>query len=192
MSLFPMISGRARVRLVQAGAVLVAAALATGCGNNYRPVVTPINPNGPAAQPTSYAVVVSAPSPTTAGVVTILDYAGDTVMAIAPIGPGPRTFVMDQLGSTGYTVDSDGTLANFPISTALQAKLVTYSTLASNARPLNFMAPSAGLWATDLQGNLVDIFALSPAAFKLAIPVPATPITIVGSPSLAGQREYVV
>ena len=47
MSLFPMISGRARVRLVQAGAVLMAAALATGCGNNYRPVVTPINPNGP-------------------------------------------------------------------------------------------------------------------------------------------------
>lgn len=187
-----MSSGRARVRLVQAGAVLVASALAVGCGNNYRPVVTPINPSGPAAQPTSYTVVVSAPSPGSPGIVTILDYSGDTVMAIAPIGPGPRTFVMDQLGSTGYTLNTDGTLSNFPITTQLQAKMVTYSTLSANAQPLNFMAPSAGLWAADLTGNMVDIFQLTPASFKLAIPVPATPITIVGSPTLAGQREYVV
>ena len=192
MSLFPMSSGRARVRLVQAGAVLAASALAAGCGNNYRPVVTPINPSGPAAQPISYTVVVSAPSPSTPGIVTILDYSGDTVMAIAPIGPGPRTFVMDQLGATGYTLNSDGTLSNFPITTQLQAKMVTYSTLAANAQPLNFMAPSAGLWATDLAGNMVDIFQLSPASLKLAVPVPASPITIVGSPTLAGQREYVV
>src|ERR1035441_3635361 len=129
MRLFPMSSGRARVRLVQAGAVIAAAALIAGCGNAYRPVVTPINPSGPASQPTSYAVVVSAPSPTTAGIVTIIDYAGDTVMALAPIGPGPSAFAMDQLGATGYTVDSDGTLANFPITTSLQAKMVTYSTL---------------------------------------------------------------
>lgn len=187
-----MSSGMARVRLFQAGAALVAAALVAGCGNNYRPVVTPINPSGPPAQPTSYAVVISSPSPTTAGIVTILDYSGDTVMAIAPIGPGPRTFVLDQLGSTGYTVNSDGTLANFPITTSLQAKMVTYSTLASSAKPLNFLAPSAGLWATDLNGNMVDIFQLSPASFKLAVPVPPTPIAIVGSPTLAGQREYVV
>ena len=122
MRLFPMSSGRARVRLVQAGTALVAAALIAGCGNTYRPVVTPINPSGPAAQPTSYAVVVSSPSPTSPGIVTIIDYSGDTVMAIAPIGPGPNAFVMDQLGATGYTVNSDGTLANFPITTSLQAK----------------------------------------------------------------------
>jgi DNA-binding beta-propeller fold protein YncE len=192
MSLFPMSSGMARVRLFQAGMAVVAAALVAGCGNNYRPVVTPINPSGPPAQPTSYAVVISSPSPTTQGIVTILDYSGDTVMAIAPIGPGPRTFMLDQLGSTGYTLNSDGTLANFPITTSLQAKMVTYSTLASNAKPLNFMAPSAGLWATDLTGNMVDIFQLSPASFKLAIPVPPTPVAVVGSPTLSGQREYVV
>src|ERR1035438_7112327 len=101
MRLFPMSSGRARVRLVAAGAVLVAAALIAGCGNAYRPVVTPINPSGPAPQPTSYAVVVSSPSPTSKGVVTIIDYSGDTVMAVAPIGPGPNSFVLDQLGQNG-------------------------------------------------------------------------------------------
>ncbi len=192
MRLFPMSSGRARVRLVQAGAVLVAAALIAGCGNAYRPVVTPINPSGPPAQPTSYAVVVSAPAPTSAGIVTIIDYSGDTVMAVAPIGPGPGSFVLDQLGATGYTLDSDGTLANFPITTSLQAKFVTYSTLSSTAAPVNLMAPSAGLWAADLNGNVVDVFTGSPQAFKLAIPVAPTPVTIVGSPTLTGLREYVI
>src|ERR1039458_9823159 len=192
MRLFPMSSGRARVRLVQAGAVIAAAALIAGCGNAYRPVVTPVNPSGPASQPTSYAVVVSAPSPTTAGIVTIIDYAGDTVMALAPIGPGPSAFVMDQLGATGYTVDSDGRLANFPITTTLQAKMVTYSTLSAAAQPVNLMAPSAGLWAADLNGNVADVFSSSPQAFRLAIPVAPTPVTIIGSPTLQGQREYAI
>jgi DNA-binding beta-propeller fold protein YncE len=192
MRLFFMISGRARARLVQAGTAFVAAALIAGCGNSYRPVVTPINPSGPPAQPTSYAVVVSAPAPTSPGIVTILDYSGDTVMALAPIGPGPNSFVLDQLGATGYTVDSDGTLANFPITTSLQAKNVTYSTLSSASKPVNLMAPSSGLWAPDLNGNVADVFTSSPQAFKLAIPVAPTPITIVGSPNLQGQREYVI
>jgi YVTN family beta-propeller protein len=192
MILFPISSGRARVRLVVAGAWLATAALVAGCGSNYRPVVTPVNPSGPAAQPETHVVVVSAPSPTAPGIVTILDYAGDSVMAIAPIGPGPRNFVMDQLGASGYTLNSDGTLAYFPISTTLQAKQVLYSTLASNAQPLNFMAPSAGLWATNLASNTVDLFQSTPASFKLSIPVPPTPITIAGSPTLTGQREYAV
>ena len=187
-----MSSGRAHVRLVQVGVAIVAAALIAGCGNAYRPVVTPINPSGPAAQPTSYAVVVSAPAPTTAGIVTIIDYAGDTVMAIAPIGPGPSNFTLDELGATGYTLDSDGTLTNFPVTTTLQAKNVTYSTLSASAQPVNLMAPSSGLWAADLNGNVADVFASSPELFKLAIPVAPTPITIIGSPTLQGQREYVI
>ena len=66
--------GQARVRLVQAGAVVAAAALVAGCGSQYRSVVTPINPNGPPAQPQSFAVVVSAPSVTSPGIATIVDY----------------------------------------------------------------------------------------------------------------------
>jgi DNA-binding beta-propeller fold protein YncE len=187
-----MILGRARVRLVQAGTAVAAAALIAGCGNPYRPVITPVNPSGPAAQPGSYAVVVSAPAPTSPGIVTILDYSGDTVMVIAPIGPGPRAFATDQFGSVGYTLDSDGTLANFPISTSLQAKNVTYSTLPSAASPVNLMVPQAALWAADLNGNVADVFSGSPASFQRAIPVPPTPVTIVGSLNLQGQREYVI
>jgi hypothetical protein len=54
MRLFPMNEGQTRARLVQAGAVLAAVVLFAGCGSGYRPVVTPINTSGPAAQVTSY------------------------------------------------------------------------------------------------------------------------------------------
>lgn len=189
MRLFPNHAGRACARLVEAGAVFAAVALMAGCGDNFRPVITPISPSGPAAQPTSYAVVVSAPSPTT-GIATIIDYSGDSVMAQAPIGPGPSAFTIDQGGFTGYTLNSDGTISNFPISTSLQQKQITYTTVPSTARIVNLTAPSAGLWATDLSNDNVDLFQSSPETFKLSIPVQTMPIFVAGSPQLAGQREY--
>jgi hypothetical protein len=100
MRLFFMNFAQARVRLVHGGAALVTATLIAGCGSTYRPVVTPITPSGPSAQPSSYAVVVSAPSPTSPGVATVIDYSGDSVLALAPIGVGPETFSIDALGPT--------------------------------------------------------------------------------------------
>jgi hypothetical protein len=171
MRLFPKNSGQARTRLVQGGAALLTVALIAGCGSAYRPVVTPITPSGPAPQPPSYVVVVSAPSTTTPGVATIIDYSGDSVLALAPIGPGPLTFTIDETGSTGYTLNSDGTLSNFPISSNLQAKQVTYTTLPSTASPENLYAPAAGLYSSDLNGNNIDVFTSFPETFKLAVPV---------------------
>jgi DNA-binding beta-propeller fold protein YncE len=189
MRLFSMSLGQARTRLVQGGAAFAAAALIAGCGSTYRPVVTPITPSGPAAQPSSYAIVVSAPSTTTPGIATIIDYSGDSVLALAPIGNGPVTFTIDEIGGNGYTVNSDGTLSNFPISSTLQAKQVEYSTLPPTANPVNLFSPSSGLYAADLSSNVADVFSGFPQAFKLAIPVATTPVMIVG-PSVAGQREF--
>jgi DNA-binding beta-propeller fold protein YncE len=189
---------QARVLCAQAGAALAIAAVVAGCGDNYRPVVTPVNSSGPPAQVTAYTIVVSSPSVTSPGIVTIIDYSGDSVLNETPIGPGPTAFTIDEIGATGYTVDSDGTLSNFAITTSLQAKNVSFSTLPTSAEPVNLMAPSSGLWVTDLSGNVVDQFSGSPQAFKLAIPVatagsPATmPVIVAGSPTLQGEREYVL
>jgi DNA-binding beta-propeller fold protein YncE len=182
---------QARVRLVQAGAVFAAAALVAGCGNNYRPVVTPTNPSGPAAQPQSFAVVVTAPSPTSPGITTVIDYAGDSILATANIGPGPTAFTLDETGYNGYTIDSDGTLTNIPISSTLQTKNVTFSTLPSTAKPLNLFSPSSGLWATDLTGNLADVFTGGPVTLLLSIPLAPTPVMVMGPP-LRGSRLFAV
>jgi DNA-binding beta-propeller fold protein YncE len=198
MRLFTMKSCQARVLFAQAGAALAVAALLGGCGDNYRPVVTPIGTNGPPAQVGSYALVISSTGATTAGVVTIIDYSGDSILNETPIGPGPKVFTIDSSGSTGYTVNSDGTLSNFSITAGLQAKQVSESTLPPTAQPVNLLAPSFGLWATDLNGDVVDVFSGSPAAFKLAIPVatsasPATmPVFVAGTATNSGQREYAV
>jgi YVTN family beta-propeller protein len=177
------------VRFVQRGAAIAAAALAAGCGSAYRPVITPINPSGPPAQPPSFAFVVSAPSPTTPGVATVIDYSGDTIMALAPIGPGPKSFLLDETGSLGYTVNSDGTMTNFPASSQLQAKSIEYTTLPPTAQPIGLFAPSAGLWATDLTGNIADVFNGSPETFQLAVPLAPTPVAIAGPPTI-GQHLY--
>jgi hypothetical protein len=189
MRLYLMNLGQARVRLVCGGAAIAVAALVSGCGSAYRPVVTPITPSGPAAQPTSYVVVVSSPSATSPGVATIIDYSGDTVQALAPIGVGPQTFTIDELGGNGYTLNGDGTLSNFPITTSLQAKQVQFTTLPSTANPLNIFTPSVGLFAADLTGSTADIFTGFPQAFKLSIPVAKTPVMVVGPPT-NGQRVF--
>jgi len=137
---------QARVRLVQAGTVLAAAALVAGCGNNYRPAIIPINATGPAPQPRSYAVAVSAPSATTPGIATIIDYSGDSIMASAAIGIGPTAFTLDAGGSTGYTLNRDHTLTGFPVSANLQENLIQNTTLPPLAQPLNMYAPITGLW----------------------------------------------
>ena len=193
-----MNSGHARVLFAQAGAALAVAALIAGCGDNYRPVVTPVNSTGPAAQPNANVVVISATSSTIPGVVTLIDYSGDTVMNETPIGPGPTTFTLDALGSEGYTINSDGTLSGFPVTTNLQAKYISFSTLPLGTKTVNLTAPSGTLWAADLNGDVADLFTGSPVAFKVAVPVatagnPATmPVLIAGSSSSTGQRQYVV
>jgi YVTN family beta-propeller protein len=189
MRLFSMRSGRALARLVQAGAAFAAAVTIAGCGNSYRPVVTPVNPSGPASEATMYAVAVSAPS-TSTGYVTIIDWSGDSIMDYVSIGASPLNFVLDETAAYGYTFNRDRTLTNFSISTTLQAKDITYSTLSTSANPVNFTAPSSGLWATDLDGNKVNIFSGSPESITTSIPVAPTPVLIAGSPTLSGQREY--
>ncbi len=191
MSLHALRSGPARAQLAQASALLAAAAFLAGCGNGYRPVVTPINPSGPSAQPSSLVAVVSSPSANSAGVATIIDYSGDTIVAQSPIGPGPISFSIDETGSNGYTVNSDGTLTNFPVSTQLQEKQVQYTTLPTSASVVNLFSPAAGLWAADLDGNVADVLTGFPATFKLAVPVAPSPVMIAG-PGLIKERNYVI
>ena len=192
MSLFSNVLSQAHVRLVQGGAALAAAAFFAGCGNSYRPVITPINPTGPAAQPTSYAVVISSPGVNVPGVATVLDYSGDSILTQATIGPNPFAFTLDANGFNGYTVNSDHTLTNFQVSnTQPQQKNIYYSTLPPSAQTVGLFSPSAGLWSPDLNGNVIDVLAISGSAeaFKLAVPVATTPVAVVGLGSL-GQHIY--
>jgi YVTN family beta-propeller protein len=180
-------------RLTQGTLVAALVALA-GCGSNYRPTTTPITPTGPASQPGSYAFVISAPSATASGIGTVIDYSGDTVMATAPIGPGPFAFAINANGTEAWSMNIDGTLSNIPVSTNLQQKNVYVTTLNSYTGIDPIVAVFAGAngeYALDVRGNQLDVLNGSPAAaLKLQLPVDPTPVTMVGS-GLA-QRYYVI
>jgi hypothetical protein len=83
-----------------------------GCGAQYRPVVTPVTPTGPASQPTAYFVAISSPSPTSAGLVTIVNAFGDTVVGQATLSNGPLSFTLNNSGSIAYNINSDATAAS--------------------------------------------------------------------------------
>lgn len=178
-------------RLAQGTLAFAAAVCVAGCGSNYRPTTTPITPTGPASQPSATAVVLSAPSSTAPGIATVVDYSGDTVMATAPIGPGPVGFALSSGGTTAWSLDSDGTVANIPATTSLQAKLVTYSTLNPVETAINpvvaLFSGSLGLYALDVNLNEVDVLTGSPDAFKLTVPVDVSPVTMVG---VTGATRY--
>lgn len=166
------------------------------CGSNLRPTTTPIVGTGPASQPPSYAFVISSPSATAQGVGTVIDYSGDTVMATAPIGPGPVTFTINT-GSEAWTLNGDGTVSNIPVATNLQQKNVYFSTLSPIPTTGTFAGQdpvvalfdgSVGLFALDDNTNELDVLNGFPAAaFKLVIPVDQTPVTMVG---VAGASRY--
>ncbi|HEX9201794.1 MAG TPA: YncE family protein, partial [Acidobacteriaceae bacterium] len=111
-----------------AGLAACVGALA-GCGNAYRPVLATIGVVGPAGQPQKYAVAVSSPSPTSNGLMTLVDFSGDTVLVTASLGVNPYYLVLNQSGTTGYTLNSDKTVNSFDISTSLITSQVLESTL---------------------------------------------------------------
>ncbi len=129
-----------------------------GCGNTYRPVVSSINPVGPAGQPARYAVVISDPNPdpssTLPGLVTIVDFSGDTVLVTANIGVHPYYFILNAAGNTGYTLNHEGqgsqsdTMTSFGISTQLQTRDVVQTTLLSGANPNTIFSDSTALFIT--------------------------------------------
>ena len=111
-------------------------------------MVSAINPVGPAGQPTKYAVAVSSPAKGEPGLVTIVDFSGDTVLATPSIQPDPSYFVLGNSGSTAYVVNAQGALDTFQVGNP--ANLITadvnQTTLLPNADPTS-ITPLAGTGA---------------------------------------------
>ncbi|HZD51327.1 MAG TPA: hypothetical protein VE178_21490, partial [Silvibacterium sp.] len=200
------------MKWLAAGALLVLAG-AAGCGSQYRPVINPVVPTGPAAQPTSYAVVFSQPGlvlpqnlPTTAppcptvngvvqaypnpGVVTILDRSGDSIMALAEVGNGPLGFAVDPTGSTAYSENCDGTISSVPISQSLQTRDVGTSTLLTGAAPINMLVAGTSQFVTEQGRDAIAAMSGSPPALKQEIFVAPSVINVTGVPT--GQRVYAI
>jgi hypothetical protein len=196
-----------------AGGALLVLAGAAGCGSQYRPVINPVVPTGPASQPTSYTIVFSQPGlvlPATLptdfppcpaangvvqayanpGVVTIVDFSGDSIMATATLGNGPLGFALDPVGSTAYSENCDGTISSVPISISLQSNKVGSSTLLTGAVPINSFVGTGSQYVVEEGRDAIAAMAGSPPALKQEVFVAPSVINATGSPT--GQRVYAI
>ena len=128
-----------------------AAVLSTvGCGNQYRPVVSAIGPVGPAGQPEKFAVAISNPTATNSlGLVTVVDYAGDTVLSTPQVLANPSYFQLNANGTQGIVINQQGSLNTFPLSnpTTLLTSNVVQTTLPVGSNPVSIssFAPASAL-----------------------------------------------
>lgn len=169
-------------------ATLSAAGLSLlGCGNTYRPVVTAINTVGPAAQPNKYAVAISKPSASGAGLVTIVDFSGDSILNTTSIGNAPYYLalnlqeVVGTNASTGYTLNGDGTINSFTLAPqSLLSSNVQSSTLLPGATPTSIFSGGTNIYITDPANGSVAQFTGTPPAEKQEFTVAANPIYVAG------------
>jgi DNA-binding beta-propeller fold protein YncE len=166
-----------------------------GCGNTYRPVVSAINPVGPAAQPQKFAIVISTTGTVanpTPGLVTFVDFAGDTVLITAQIGVNPYYLILNSGGNTGYTLNSDHTLTSFDISTSLLQSQILQTTLLPGASPVSIFPEGANTYVTDPGLNAISQFTGQPLNLQqeLGINPAFSPIYVVGIAS--APRVYAI
>jgi DNA-binding beta-propeller fold protein YncE len=200
------------MKWLAAGALLVLVGVA-GCGSQYRPVINPVTPTGPASQPQAFVTVVSQPGFTavdpasTTGPcvrqtstpgqfqpyaspanVTVVDFSGDTIMATAQLGNGPLGFALDSTGVNAYTLNCDNTISSIPVSQALQTKNVQTSTLFQGSFPINALAISNKQYIVEQGTNRIAAMTGTPPVLQQEINVPSSVINVTGIP--ASQRVY--
>lgn len=165
------------------GLALAALVAGIGCGNQYRPVVSSINPVGPAGQASKYAVAISDTGSNSAGLLTIVDVFGDSVLVNANLGVGPQYLQLNSTGTTGYTLNSDTTINSFSISTSLITSQVQQSTLIAGANPVSLLTVGTNVYIAEAGRNSVAQLTGTPPALKQEIPTGAGTIYTVGSNS---------
>lgn len=126
------------------------------------------------------------------GLMTMVDFSGDTVLVTASLGLNPYYLALNSSGTTGYTLNSDKTLNSFDISTSLITSNVLQSTLPSGSNPVNILPSSSATYIADPGINAIDQLLGTPPALKQELQIASgyTPVYVVGQSSAA--RDYAI
>ena len=183
---------RIGIKAKAAAGVIAGLVAVAGCGNTYRPVVTAINPVGPAAQPQKYALAISDPGNGNPGIVTIVDFSGDTVLITANVGVSPYFFWLNAAGTTGYTLNGDGTMTSFDVSNSLQTRDMISTTLLSSARPNSIFADATSVYITEAGRGAVAQLTGTPPALKQELTIPSGFSPVYLAATSGAPRQYVI
>ena len=116
------------------------------------------------------------------GLLTMVDFSGDTVLVTATLGLNPYYFYLNSNGTTGFTLNSDKTMNSFDVSTSLISSQVLESTLPPGTNPASVFATSSSTYISDPGVNAIDQLTSTPPALKQELPVASgySPLYVVG------------
>lgn len=192
-----------------------------GCGDIYRPVVTSVPPVEPASQPQKFAVVITCgnnanisaatldeicANSTALGQASVVDFSGDLLTVRVNLGNGPRwAEVTPNINGSGgyvYSINADGTMSSFYITTQVESNNVFTSALLANAAPNTMLPTKNYLYISQPGRNSIAVMQASngitaPGVF-LEIPIidpthPTAaqyPVNFLGNPN--AQRIYAI
>lgn len=169
-----------------------------GCGQTYRPVVSAINPVGPAGQPTKYAIAISSPSQASNGLLTLVDFSGDSILATPEILPNPSYLAVLSSGAYAYAINGENSLSTIPLSSpaGLLTSLVVQTALPTNP-PANVPSISAFTFGSaarvllpEAGRSAVAVLTAASPALQQEVAVSANPVYVVGTDST--PRAYVI
>lgn len=205
MSGVGFVRARSPFRPLLALAVAPLALVLAGCGNQYRPVVTATNPVGPAGQPNKYAVAISNPNTdpsvtcqtpgAEAGLLTFVDFSGDTIISTPSIQSVPNYIALTSTGTQGFTINNCGTLDSFGASNpaGLITSGVLQTTLRAGTAPVTISPIS--LTSGDAAGGTASVFVPEPGADPTlpgSIAALDTNGVLIGEIGVAPGPQYVV
>lgn len=126
------------------------------------------------------------------GSLTMVDFSGDTILVIAPMGLNPYYLSLDSTGHNAYTLNSDRTVTSWPITNAYIPGTVLESTLLFGANPVSLYATSSTTYIADPGVSSVDQLLGTPPALKQELPVASgyTPVYVLGQS--AAPRIYAI
>lgn len=181
--------------------------LICGCGDTFRPVATPLPLPSPNPTSIRFATFTSCQvDPATGdcstastvpdGASTDIDVAGDTLVAITPVGRSPVNALVESPTSgfsTVVTADRDSdtvtsyTLSTLSTSTTASAPNITG--LPSGARPTSLVNANGTVYVTESGRNVIAVLGGSPFSISAEVPVGANPVNVTVLPN--GKKIYV-
>lgn len=191
-------------------ATLVVAALVCvlicGCGDQFRPVATPLPLPSPTPQNSRFAVFTSCfldpaiTDPTkkdcsttgVSGASTDINVSGDTVVGITPTGRSPIIALAESTLVATADRDSDTVTSYTRVSlgTTTTVSGPTTTGLPSGARPTALVNANGIIYITESGRNVVGVLGGSPFAITAEVPVGTNPINLTVLPN--GKKIYVV
>jgi len=136
-------------------------------------------------------------SASVSGLVTFVDFSGDTVLSTPSILTNPSYFALNTGGNEGFVINSAGSLNDFATSnpTALITSDIVQTTLPANSSPYSISAitPSNGtasIFIPQTASSSIAVLSASTSSLLQQLAVGANPVYVVGAAS--APRVYAI